>query len=192
MTTQNSPGSPNRLLHPDRAVLLVIDIQEKFTPVIHKAERLIERTRIMIETARQLELPVVVSEQYPRGLGPTAKELAEILPENVTVLEKTAFGCLGDEDITAHLKSLGRDQIMVCGIEAHVCVNQTVHQLLAAGYEAHLIQDAVSAREKRNLGIGLAKMTQSGAIPSCTEMALFELMGNSLHPCFKPIQALIK
>ena len=182
----------SRLLSADKAALLIVDIQEKFLPVVFAAERLIKKTAALIEAAKLLELPIVVSEQYPKGLGSTVKALSDIIPESAVRLEKSAFGCLGDQGIADHLKSLGRSQIMVCGLEAHVCVNQTVHQLLAAKYQVHLIEDALATRDPVNLEIGVRKMRDAGALPSCVEMAIFELMQDCKHPKFKAIQALIK
>lgn len=182
----------SRLLRPESALLLVVDIQEKFLSVLPEPERLIERTGILIEACRQLELPIVVTEQYPKGLGHTAAALADALPSSAVILEKAAFGCGQDPQVSAHLAALNRPQVMVCGIEAHICVNQTVHQLLASGFQVHLMQDAISSRHYRDFEIAVAKMQQSGAIPSGVEMALFELMTTSRHPLFKPLQALVK
>jgi nicotinamidase-related amidase len=181
-----------RLLAADNAVLLIIDIQEKFVPVVHESQHLIERTWVMIEAARLLNIPILVSEQYPKGLGHTVKRLKEALPEEAQVLEKSAFGCLGDIVIKDKLTDTGRKQVLVCGLEAHVCVNQTVHQLLDNGFEPHLIEDALASRDIKNKAIGLRKMEASGAVPSCTEMALFELMGHAKHPHFRKLQGLIK
>lgn len=155
-------------------------------------QSLVERTGILIEACRQLEVPIVVTEQYPKGLGPTVPALLERLPATVPVLEKSAFGCGQDPQVTAVIQEAQCPQILVCGIETHICVNQTVHQLLAQGYQVHLIQDAVSSRHYRDHEIALAKMQQSGAIPSGVEMALFELLGTSRHPLFKPLQAMVK
>ncbi|MFH2202237.1 MAG: hydrolase [Elusimicrobiota bacterium] len=180
------------LLDPNKSVLLVVDIQEKFVPVVHEFRALIAKAKALIEGAKLLDVPVVVSEQYPKGLGPTVAELADALPAGALKFEKTAFGCLGDEIITERLASLDRPQVVVCGIEAHVCMNQTVHQLLAAGYEVHLIEDALSARDPKNIEIGRRKMELAGAVPSSVEMALFEWMGHSRHAQFRAVQALIK
>ncbi len=184
------------LLNVDQAILLVIDIQEKFVPVIQNPESTVKKTRLMIETACLLEIPILISEQYPKGLGATVPELLKDLPSSasplITTLEKTSFGCLGDEAMAQYFKDSGRKQIIICGIEAHVCVNQTVHQLLDAGYEPHLIEDAISSRNKHHREIALHKMRQSGAILSHVEMALFELMRHAKHPHFKTLQSLIK
>src|SRR5690349_7099792 len=130
----------SRLLSADNSMLLVIDVQEKFVPVIHDCDELVEKIEVLVQAAKRLNVPVVISEQYPAGLGPTVGELKNILPETAIVMEKTAFGCLGDQGMRDTIAGLNRRQVIVCGIEAHVCVNQTVHQLLADGYEVHVIQ----------------------------------------------------
>lgn len=181
-----------RLLHPDDAVLLIVDIQEKFMPVIYESNRVKEKTLIMIETARLLSIPIVVTEQYPKGLGNTVSAIVQAVPSNAVILAKTAFGCAGDTAVKKYLESLNRRQVMVTGIETHVCVNQTVHQLLDAGYEPHLIEDALSSRSPDRARIGLEKMIQSGAVPSCVEIAVFELLRDATHPAFKQVHRLIK
>jgi nicotinamidase-related amidase len=182
----------SRMLAPERSLLLVIDIQEKFVPVIPGYERLVARTGILIQACNRLEVPVIVSEQYPKGLGHTVPELQQVLAPDTAVMEKTAFGCGGDPAILGQIFDWGRKQIMVCGIEAHVCVNQTVHQLLSEGYQVHLMRDAIASRNPDDAGTAFAKMTQSGAIPGCVEMALFEMMTTARHPGFKELQTLVK
>lgn len=189
---RNSAPLAPRLLNPENAVLLVVDIQEKFLPGLAEPQMILERVGILAEVCQQLGLPIVVTEQYPKGLGHTAAALAKRLPDTAVILEKAAFGCGRDAGITNHLAGLQRSQILVCGIETHICVNQTVHQLLESGYQVHLVQDAVSSRHDRDHEVALAKMLQSGAIPACVEMALFELLGTSRHPLFKQLQALVK
>ena len=185
-------STDSRLLNPQDSVLLVVDIQQKFAATLDDWERLVSRAGILVQACAQLEIPVLLSEQYPKGLGHTEASLAECLPQNAVLFEKTAFGCGGLPDFQAHLAALNRKQIMVCGLEAHICVNQTVHELLAAQYQVHLIQDAIASRHKRDFKAAMAKMQQSGAIPSCVEMALFELLGSAVHPAFKSVQSLIK
>jgi len=182
----------SRLLRPDSAVLLMVDIQEKFLPVLPNAASLVERAGILIELCEKLEIPIVVSEQYTKGLGHTAAALSAKLPASASIFEKAAFGCGEECDISGRLAELNRPQVIVCGIETHICVNQSVHQLLCLGYQVHVVQDAVSSRFARDHEIGLAKMQQSGAIPTGVEMVLFELLQTSLHPLFKPLQALVK
>ena len=181
-----------RLLDPKSSALLVIDIQEKFVGIVKDCALLEKRARILVQAAGILGVPIVVSEQYPKGLGPTVSGVRDSLPEGSVVLDKTAFGCLGDAGIKAEIAKLGKKQILVCGLETHVCVNQTVFQLLEEGYEVHLAVDALACRDEKNKEIGLRKMEQGGAIPSCSEMAIFEWMGRSKHENFKELQALIK
>lgn len=181
-----------RLLLPQKSVLLIVDIQEKFLPILYEAERVVRNARILVQVARKLDIPIVVTEQYPKGLGPTIGPLLEVLSPDQAVMEKISFGSLGDLSTKVHLATLDRSQVIVCGLEAHICVNQTVHQLLAEGYDAHLVQDAISSRTQANYEIGLAKMIQSGAIPSSVEMVLFELMQTASHPFFKELQSLVK
>jgi len=183
---------PSRLLQAENALLLVVDIQEKLLAALPAAESLVQRTGILIEVFRELELPILISEQYPQGLGHTVPALLQRLPASASILEKSAFGCGQDVQITDFLTASQRSQILVCGVETHVCVNQTVHQLLAAGYQVHLAEDATCSRHSEDQAIAISKMRQSGVIPSSTEMAMFELLGTSRHPLFKSLQALIK
>jgi nicotinamidase-related amidase len=185
-----------KLLNSNHTVLLVVDIQDKLLPVVIQPEAMTHHVGILLQSAKALDIPVVVTEQYPQGLGATVPELVAYLPESAQTFAKTAFGCLGDAAIANHLASLkasqGRNQVIVCGLEAHVCVSQTVQQLIDAGFEPHVVQDAVSSRRPDNLMLGLAKMNQSGAILTGTEMALFELLADAQHPQFKALQALVK
>ena len=184
-----------RLLKPEHTTLLIVDIQEKLLPTIIQPESLIHHVRLLIETAQTLDIPIVVSEQYPKGLGQTVSSIAGQLSNTAKRFEKVSFGCFGEPSLESHLNSLkseGRYQVIVCGLEAHVCVSQTVHQLLDAGFEPHVVQDAISSRRPDSLMIGLAKMNQTGAVLTGTEMAMFELVDNSQHPHFKALQALIK
>ncbi|MBX2860686.1 MAG: isochorismatase family protein [Vampirovibrio sp.] len=181
-----------RLLNLDQSLLLIVDVQEKFMPVVNRSEQFISQCRRMTQGAAALQLPVLVSEQYPKGLGHTVPELANDLPPGTPIMEKTAFGCLQDTAIRDKINSLNRNQIMLIGLETHVCINQTAHQLLEAGYQVHLLEDAITSRTQENHNIGLVKMRQSGIITSCVEAALFELMETATHPAFKTIQGLVK
>lgn len=184
---------PNRpLLQPEQVLLLVVDLQERFAPAIPAWDGVVRRCGQLIEGCALLDIPVVVSEQYPQGLGHTVPAIQQRLPAHAARFEKTTFGCGADPQIQQALAEKNRSQILVCGIETHVCVNQTVHQLLAAGYQVHLVENAVASRHTEDSQIALARMRQSGAIPTSVEMALFELMGVARHPQFKAIQALIK
>jgi nicotinamidase-related amidase len=173
-----------------RTALAVIDVQESFRPHIQDFSEMAARCALVAHAARLLGVPVVVTEQYPKGLGRTASEIRAVLPEDFEPVEKTAFSSCGAAAFVSRLE--GARQILLCGIEAHVCVNQTAHDLLALGLQVHILTDCVSSRSAENRRVGLEKMFRSGALPSSTELALFELMRDARHEQFKAIQKLIK
>jgi nicotinamidase-related amidase len=175
-----------------RAALAVIDVQESFRPHIPDFGTLAARVALVARAAQLLGVPVVVTEQYPKGLGRTVDEIRAALPEEFEPIEKTAFSSCGAQTFVARLEEAGARQVLLCGIEAHVCVNQTAHDLLARGYQVHLLTDCISSRTAENRRVGLDKMQRSGALPSSTELALFELMRDARHEQFKAIQKLIK
>jgi nicotinamidase-related amidase len=175
-----------------RTALAVIDVQESFRQHIEDFSPLAARCALMAHAARLLGVPVVVTEQYPKGLGHTVAEIRAVLPEEFEPVEKTAFSSCGAQTFVSRLEEAGTRQILLCGIEAHVCVNQTAHDLLALGLQVHVLTDCVSSRSARNRQVGLEKMMRSGALPSSTELALFELMRDARHEQFKAIQKLIK
>ena len=172
--------------------LAVIDVQEAFREAIPDFAGLAARVARVVSGARLLGVPVLVTEQYPKGLGRTAAEIRAALPSDIEIIEKTAFSSCGASPFVAALEGRGVRHVLVCGIEAHICVNQTAHDLLARGYRVHLLVDCVSARAAENRQLGLSKMRASGALPSSTELALFELMRDARHEQFKAIQKLIK
>jgi nicotinamidase-related amidase len=175
-----------------RTALAVIDVQEAFREHIPDFAELAARVARVSRAARLLGLSVIVTEQYPKGLGRTAKEIRAVLPEDFEAVEKTAFSSCGAQEFVSRLETAGARQILLCGIEAHVCVNQTAHDLLALGLQVHLLTDCISSRTTHNRQIGFEKMLRSGALPSSTELALFELMRDARHEQFKAIQKLIK
>jgi nicotinamidase-related amidase len=179
-------------LDPKRTALAVIDVQESFRPHIPDFAELAARVALVTRAAQLLGVPFVVTEQYPKGLGHTASEIRAVLPDDFEPIEKTAFSSCGAQEFVARLEQAGARQILLCGIEAHVCVNQTAHDLLARGYQVHLLTDCISSRAEQNKRVGVEKMLRSGALPSSTELALFELMRDARHEQFKAIQKLIK
>jgi nicotinamidase-related amidase len=174
-------------LQPDRTALVVVDVQEGFRKAIPDFERVAKATATLIEGAEAMGIPVVVTEQYPKGLGETAEEVAEHLPEGTEPLEKVVFSAADAEGFDLG----GRDQALVCGIETHVCVNQTVLDLLDAGSEVQVAEDAVGSRTEENKRIGLHKMERAGAVLTSVETALFELLGRAGTDEFKTVQKLI-
>jgi len=173
------------LLHRDRAALLVVDVQEGFRPYASFAN-VAESCRRLLAGARILQMPALVSEQYPKGLGPTAPELGIEEGEEM-MIEKTVFSAARADGFD--LK--GRQQAIVCGIETHVCVSQTVHDLLGQGVEVHVPADAVGSRHQLDYERGLERLERAGAVVSTVESALFELLERAGTPEFKSVQKLI-
>jgi nicotinamidase-related amidase len=175
-----------------QSALLIIDMQEAFRANIDDFAQIARRSALAVQGARLLNVPVLVTEQYPKGLGHTVAEIFDVLPEQTKVVEKTTFSSCGAQEFQSQLKSAGVKQVLVAGIEAHICVNQTVHDLLASELQVHLLIDCISSRRVSDKEVALRKMEVSGALPSSVEMALFELMRDARHEQFKAIQGLIK
>jgi nicotinamidase-related amidase len=171
-----------------RAVLVVIDVQEAFRKALPGFEDVARASATLVEGAAAIGIPVLVTEQYPSGLGTTVPEVADHFPEGTEALPKVRFSAAEADGF-----DLGeRDQALVCGIETHVCVNQTVLDLIDEDVEVHVAADAVGSRTDANRELGLAKMERSGALLTSVEMALFELLGGSDAEAFKKVQALVK
>jgi nicotinamidase-related amidase len=180
------------LLDRKRAALAVIDMQEGFRPVVADFAEVAARIGVMVQGSALLGLPVVATEQYPKGLGRTAAEIAPHLPEGSEPIEKLAFSACGVEGFDLRLRERHVEQVMICGIEAHICVSQTAHDLLQLGYQVHLIGDAITARLRHNRELAFAKMQRAGAVISSVEMSLFELLRSAEAAEFKAVQRLIK
>jgi len=170
-----------------RAALVVVDVQEGFRRAIPGFDGLAAATATMVRGAEAIGVPIVVTEQYPKGLGETVPEVAEHLPAGTERLPKTVFSAAAAEGFDLG----GREQAMVCGIETHVCVNQTVLDLLDGGVEVHVVADAVGSRSEANRELGLAKAERAGAWLTSVETALFELLGGAGNDEFKAVQKLV-
>ncbi|MDT5293922.1 MAG: hypothetical protein QOJ76_802 [Acidobacteriota bacterium] len=175
-----------------QTALAVIDVQEAFRGHIPDFSEVAARCALVSHAARLLGVPIVFTEQYPKGLGRTANEIRAVLSDDFHPIEKTAFSSCGAQEFVTRLEDAGARQVLLCGIEAHVCVNQTAHDLIAGGYQVHLLTDCISSRTTQNRQVGIEKMLRAGALPSSTETALFELMRDARHEQFKAIQRLIK
>ena len=175
----------------DDAVLLVVDIQERLAVAMAQRERVVANAGHLIAAARLLGVPVLLTEQYPRGLGPTVPELRAAL-EATTAIEKLTFDCCGEPSFAPALEQTGRATVIVCGMEAHICVLQTVLGLLANGMNVHVAADAVCSRDPENARTALGLLRDAGAVVSCTETVLFQLLGRAGTPEFKAIQARIR
>ncbi|NLM04023.1 MAG: hydrolase [Clostridiales bacterium] len=178
------------ILRKEDSVILIIDIQERLVPAMEDGQRVIDNTNILMTLAKGLEMPILVTEQYPKGLGPTVSEIRENLDKPL-IYEKTSFTAYTD-DIAESLKKLGRKKVIITGMETHVCVFQTIRDLIADGYEVFLVKDAVCSRTKENYNNALDMMKTIGAFVTNTESVLFDLMKESGSPIFKKISKLIK
>lgn len=172
------------LMQPEKAALLVIDIQEKLVPAIDQGERLVARAGWLISACQRLGTPTLFTEQYPRGLGHTLPRLTELV-ERPEVAKKVHFSAVAGGCLPKHWQD--RSQIIVCGMETHVCVLQTVLELLQAGKEVFVVADAVGSRTEENRRLGLERMRQAGAHIVSREMVVFELMQQAGTDTFKAI-----
>ena len=175
----------------ERTTLVVIDMQEKLLPAIFESERVLRNTILLMRTASALEIPIVLTTQYAKGLGATVPQIAQEAP-GTTPLDKVAFGCFGDEHILLRLAALGRTQLLVAGVESHICVMQTVLGALAHHYVVHVASDATSSRSEHNWRVGLARMDRAGALVSSAETAVYELLRRSDGATFRTILPLLK
>lgn len=175
----------------ENTVLVVVDVQGKLAGLMYRKEGLFENLSRLIKGAGLLQIPIVLTEQYPKGLGPTAPELVELMP-GVKPIEKITFSCCGNNEFLQTIKALGRKQLLLTGIETHICVYQTAIDLLNAGFEVQIVTDAVSSRKLSNKRIGLERIKMAGAIPTSTEMALFELLRIAEGEKFKEISKIVK
>ncbi len=181
---------PN-LLRKDDTLLVIIDIQAKLLNVMFEKEGLVSGCRKLIQSAKILEIPTIMTEQYPKGMGATDPEILKLL-EEIKAIEKLHFSCCGVEDFNKKVESFRKKQIVVIGIEAHVCVLQTVYDLMHQGYFVYVPYDAVSSRKESDYRNALDRMRQAGAVVGSVESAIFELLEKAGTPVFKEISKIIK
>lgn len=179
------------LIRADSSCLLVVDIQDRLAPVMAEPEKVVGNTALLLKAASRLDVPVLVSEQYPAGIGHTVSELTDLLARGC-VVEKMHFSCLGEDAYRRRLETFGRPQAVVAGIEAHVCVLQTTEDLLAAGHDVFVVADATSSRKRSNHEAALERLQSAGARIVTTEMVLFEWLAKAGTAAFKDIIPLIK
>ncbi|HET7871109.1 MAG TPA: hydrolase [Terriglobales bacterium] len=179
-------------LRAEECALAVIDIQEKLLPTIWEKERVVRNAQLLVRMAEAMDIPVIATAQYVKGLGPLVKEIASLLPDT-TPIEKLEFGCFNNNAFCSAVGQLpSRNTLLVCGIEAHICVMQTALGALNQGMHVHLAADAVSSRAELNWKLGVERMRDAGAVISSTEMMLYELMGKSGTPVFKEMLKWVK
>ncbi|MDZ4858433.1 MAG: hydrolase [Candidatus Hydrogenedentes bacterium] len=179
------------MLNRDNAALIVIDYQEKLLHKIHNGGEITEKAIKLIRFARELDIPILWTEQYPKGLGHTVEPIAAELAGS-SAIEKTAFGCLGSPAFSEALKATGKKQLLLTGIETHICVMQTGLAALQQGYEVFVPRDAVGSLSESEYDAGLDRLARAGAELVTTQMALFELLQEAGTPEFKRAQAYLK
>ncbi len=180
------------LLDRRRTVLVLIDLQESYRTVLQAWDRVAAACDVLVRGAALLDVPFLVTEQYPRGLGHTVAEVARHFPPGLTVMEKMSMSCCGASAFMEALAATGRGQVLVAGIETHACVNQTVHDLIGAGYQVQVARDATSSRRAGDVAVAWERMRAAGMLPTTSELALLELVRTAEAPEFRELQRLLK
>jgi len=179
------------ILTREKAALIIIDFQGKLVSMVWNRDEVIKNARLMIQAIGIYDIPIFLTEHYPRGLGTTVPEIKDLIPE-VGPYEKVVFSAFGSDEFTNALKEQEIETLIIMGIESHICVNQTVHDAIDRGFMVHVISDAVSSRAQHNHEVGIQKMKMSGAFISSTEMALYELQYQAANQEFKQLLKLVK
>ena len=179
------------MLKIEDALLLVVDFQERLMPSIHRWEELADKAATLIGGCRALDIPILVTQQYTKGLGPTIRKIDDALTE-YDYIEKITFSCFGSEEFREKLGKANRKSIIITGIETHVCIQQTVLDLLGNGFEVYAIADCLGSRSDRDFRYAMRRMEKAGAIVTTMESILFEMLVSADHPKRKEITVLVK
>lgn len=179
------------MLEIDKTCLVVVDVQGKLAELMWEKESLFKNLEVLVKSANILDMPILWCQQYPKALGDTIEQVAAHLVD-LSPCDKMSFSCCGNEEFADKLHAAGRRQILLCGIEAHICVYQTAMDLLDMDYDVQVVGDAVSSRTQENKSAALSRIKWEGAAITTTEMALFELLGTAEHDKFKEIAKLVK
>ena len=179
------------ILNRNDSMLVIIDFQQKLLAAFEDPDKLAKACADMVKFAKILDLPILWTEQYPKGLGPTVDEIAGELAD-IQPVEKLTFSCFGESRFVESLSHYSAKQLIVCGIETHICVEQTVLDAIACGYDVHVVADACGSRKKNDHEAGLRKMELGGAVLTCMEMALYEMLGRSDTKEFREVLQLVK
>jgi len=181
------------LLDAANSVVVIVDVQERLMAAMPNGvkSRIIEQATILLTAANVLSVPVLVTEQYPNGLGPTEQALTEQLKSDASIIEKTCFSCVQSEEFSTKLEQTERKKVVLIGMETHICILQTALDLLGKGYQVYVLEDGVSSRSKTNQYNALQRLRASGVVISNVESTLFEWIGDAKHPEFKTLAKLI-
>jgi nicotinamidase-related amidase len=173
------------------SLFLLVDLQEKLFPFVARREEVLKNIQLLLKFASIMKIPVLVTEHYPKGLGRTIEEVRSLLPDTKPI-EKTSFSCCGNEELKSALGNYESKQLVIFGIESHICIAQTALDAKAMGYEVHVVADAISSRTEFNRKIGIEKMRQLGIVITSTEAVLYEIMESKDIGEFKEVLGLIK
>jgi nicotinamidase-related amidase len=182
----------DRRLKASDSVLIVVDMQQRLIPAIADHEQVIGATRLMMRSADALDVPTLLTTQYAKGLGATHPQIAELARSTTAPTDKLTFSCFGSADFNRRLSSLERRTLILCGVEAHICVLQTGLDALESGFTVHVIADATGSRSTKNRDLGHERLRQAGAVLSSSEMAIYEMLGASDAPAFKTLLPFFK
>ena len=164
------------LLSREGSVLVIFEVQERLLPAVQNSKEVLQNIINLARAAHILGVPIILTEQYPKGLGGTVPELLDVLDFSVKPLEKLSFSGFGSEEFNAELTELAADTLILCGLECHICINQTALEGLSKGFKVQVVADATSSRTEENYRLGLEKIRQAGAVVTTTETALYEMM----------------
>lgn len=179
-------------IYAENTMALVIDFQEKLMPVIYNNEELLHNTEILVKGLKTINIPMIVTQQYTKGLGMTVSQISDAFGEDFGFEDKVAFSCMDDETIAGKIEALGKKNVIICGVEAHICVLQTAIDLITKGYNVILVEDCVGSRKLNDKLIGVKRAISEGVIITTYESLLFELTRVAKGDVFKTISKLVK
>lgn len=187
-----NPKNHPHLLHADSAVLVVVDMQEPFLRGIYEQQRVVDNVRALMQGANVLRVPIIGTTQYAEKMGDVIEPVRSLLPTQLPPFDKLTFSGMGSPAFASELRRAGRRQVLLCGVEAHICISQTAHDMQAADYQVHLVTDATSSRSEANWRLGLEKMRAGRILLTSVEMALYELLHEAGTQDFRDILKIVK
>lgn len=182
----------SQILQAHRSVLVVVDMQEPFLRHVFERERVIQNCRLLIQSANVLKVPVIATLQYAQRMGGVLHEIAEVLPAGCAPLDKMCFSCYGSEPFRAALMASERTQVVLCGVEAHICITQTALDAQDAGFQVHVAHDAVSSRSQQNWQVAMERLRHAGIVVTCAESVVYEWLEQAGTDEFRQILQLVK
>jgi isochorismate hydrolase len=182
----------SQILQAEKSVLVVVDMQEPFLRAIFERERVVQNCRLLIQAAHVLKVPVIATLQYAQKLGGVVPDIAEVLPEGSEPIDKMCFSCYGSDPFRAALMASERTQVVLCGVEAHICVMQTALDAQAAGFQVQVPEDAVSSRSRENWQVAMRRLRHADVVVTCTESAIYEWLIQAGTDAFRQILPLVK